>query len=107
MKFRKGHEWPTLFAAVLLIVPVNLYRAWLLSFMWVWFIAPLGASVPTVWVIAGLLMVFSFVRGTQYDNDPKEYEWSEVVSKTVSSGFIVPSFAFAFAWLVALLGGLL
>jgi hypothetical protein len=107
MKFRKGHEWPVLFATILLVVPTSLFRAWLLTFMWAWFILPLGLAVPTVWVLAGLLMTVSFVRGVPVDNDPKEYEWSEVVGKMVTSGFVTPSIGIAFAWLIALLGGLL
>ena len=61
-----------IFLMALLIIPVGLYRGWVLSLLWVWFIVPLGA--PEIGVIHawGLAMAIQFMTQTWVHREDKE-----------------------------------
>lgn len=108
MKTRKEDGLLVLFWTLLAFVPMMLYRGWLLTFIWAWFITvAFGLPVPSVWVLAGLLLVVSYVKGAGESADKTEYTGAEFIGRTITSGIVYPSVGFGMCWVIAFLGGLL
>lgn len=55
-------------------VPFLFYQAWVASYLWLWFVAPLGFPELSVWQMLGVILflssVRSFSRGTRRDDRP-------------------------------------
>lgn len=57
---------------VCLIIPGNLYRAWVLAIMWGWFVTPAWAiAAPPIVSLAGALMMLNIMKIKKNDDAPE------------------------------------
>lgn len=81
-----------LLAAFLWAIPTSIYRAWVFSVLWRWFVVPLGAPSIGVAVTFGLLVMVGLLHPTDYE-PPRP-----PVTQMVLTSLLVSSTGLAFGW---------
>lgn len=79
------------------LVPMILFRAYVLTRLWTWFITPLGAPTLVLMNAIGLQVVWSYLIVSLKTDDEAEKlqkasvtkKWSELIARWVVSGFIL------------------
>ena len=78
----------------LLIGVLAVWRAFALTYLWQWFIVPLGVPAIGLWHAAGISIIVAYLT---YENAAKDKE--DGVSTALAMGFLMPAFALFFGWL--------
>ncbi len=81
-----------------LIIALSLWRGFVLSYLWTWFLVPLG--VPDIGIIhaIGISMIASFLT-SQYINNKDADKWGSIAFTTLVPFFALVFGAIAHAWM--------
>lgn len=84
-------------------LPYLLYKAWVITILWKWFVMPVFSLPPlSLGYAAGLLLMFYFLTASASGMRPKaKYSKEEAVSEMVWS-FIGPTASLAAGWVLSL-----
>lgn len=85
---------------VALIFLGALMRGWVLSYLWAWFLVPLGAPPLTFSHAVGVAFVIVYLTHQWYPAEQKR-SWSEIISNALTYSLIAPLSVLAIAWLLA------
>lgn len=82
---------------LILIVPIGLYRAWVLTVMWMWFIVPLGLpeiGIAHAWGISMAIGMLTVSHVYKEDKEPLKSFANMIFAPLVllGIGYIVHSF---------------
>lgn len=91
------------FAFLAASVPLTIYRGWVLSVLWGWFVGPLfGAPPLTIPFAIGLSLIVGFLT-SHYRREPKveSNEWWEPMAEQTAWAALHPTIALGFGWVVA------
>lgn len=80
---------------LLMIVPLTLYRGWILLNLWNWFIIPLGAPHITMAHALGISLVIGFMTA-HYDSRTKTQ--SEKIEELIAV-FAMPTIGLIMGWI--------
>lgn len=58
-----------LLITIIIIIPVQLWRAYVLCKIWSWFIIQIGMPTLTTMPAIGILLIFSFLKNDSHDGD--------------------------------------
>lgn len=95
-------------ASLAIGIPLALYKAWVISPLWGWFVTPVtGIATPSVSLFAGLIYLIYVVRFDanivrKFDNDPLQQFVHGIVN-----GLLLPWAALLCGWLIMLAGKVL
>lgn len=84
------------------VVALGLLRAWVLSYLWLWFVVPLGAPPVVLWHAFGLVFLVSLLGAGNNHRPYPEPEGTEALSllgKRLLEGFVTALFALGFGYL--------
>jgi hypothetical protein len=81
---------------LLLTLPSVLWSGFVLSVLWGWFAAPLGAPVLTVGQACGVRAIVGYLTFTP----PKENEETSSTAHTIVFAALAPALALFFGWLI-------
>ena len=80
---------------LLLIVPLTLYRGWILLLLWGWFIIPLGAPGITMAHALGISLIIGFIT-SHYDSRKKTQD--EKIEEAIAT-FAMPTLGLVMGWI--------
>lgn len=104
-KTREYNVWAVLLAALVLVLPVFAWQAFVLASMWGWFVtSTFGVPVPNLWAMAGLMLLLRLLAGGFKGGNDKGTT-TERIADMVGTGFVVPAVALGIAWVIAILAG--
>lgn len=82
--------------AVLISIPVTaIWRGYVLTMMWAWFVMPLGVRALGVAQAIGLAMIVGFLTHQRRPNDP-----THTLMDAVVAAFLTPAIALGLGWVV-------
>lgn len=83
-----------------LVVIATVWRAWVLTVLWTWFVVPIAAvAVLTVPAAVGVITVFaSLTYHLQPTSDREGRTWQQAMNQV----FVVPAMSLTMGWIVTL-----
>lgn len=88
------------FILVLLLVPALIYRAWVLTMLWGWFLVPLGLPPVTIPLAGGIIMLGMYLTW-QAPDDSKETTL-KTLARMIARSIISPLFFLGMGFLAHL-----
>ena len=86
-------------AVVIMVLPVALWRGFVLTKLWAWFIVPtFGLPMLTMIPAIGLSLVVGMFIPYNKTEDSKEYAWDNYLT----NGFLLPAIALIFGYIATL-----
>lgn len=93
-----GHPaW--VFAVIPMLIPLTLWRAWVLTVLWGWFMSSTGFVVD-LRIAIGALLVVAIVNHRNHERDKKEH-----VALSILFGFFLPALALGVGYVLHLVTG--
>jgi dolichyl-phosphate-mannose--protein O-mannosyl transferase len=91
-----------IFGVVGLIVVATLWRAWVLTVLWVWFLVPLGAPAITIATAIGISLVAGMFTTHLQTKSDSEKDVSALVGKALGHAIGGPAIVLFIGWVVTL-----
>lgn len=89
---------------VLLIVPLNLWRGFVFSKLWTWFVVPLtNWPAITPIVAAGLALALAIAKGWESTGEIRSMRRQKrMLAEVISNGITIPLFVLGTGWILTL-----
>lgn len=91
----------TIVAALIMVVPMVVLRAYVIARLWAWFMVPLGVAEIGLAQAAGLVLLVSMIRNRPANAAEPDPEWKFILPKTVVDNIGASLAALLMGWALA------
>ncbi len=89
-----------MFAGLIVMAAISaLFRGWVLSILWGWFMVPLGLPALSVVTCMGVALVIGFLTHQYVDNDNGK-DGGERIARLISFAILYPLIALLMGWII-------
>jgi hypothetical protein len=96
--FTTGEKIGAAFLLLPFAIGASVYRAWVATFLWAWFVVPLGAQQIGTLHACGLVILLGLVRWKPADTNPDG--GPELILKMIFNSLFATTFTLGFAAVV-------